>query len=277
MPRTKVVKSSVNKNNEVILGMLDMHQKIFDNEKQQRESKIDQLIKELERNFQMIRLSIPFHTLNKTIAELRTETDGTATINSICENYSAETFFDATRSIQKGKKSKLVKRSRSSADDEAENSGSQSSAMSSRTSRSRAKVNNTATKRVSRSLSRNKNPSAIPLHKTPLKKNKPIESFGMVTPKVKPNTPQVILRRPKQGEVAISLQGSPLMVNNVMLDQMANVNIPLGDGRIITIQPHRGLRQSQIPEIDANTQRQLKALRDNLNKMCATSAVANSK
>lgn len=86
---------------------------------------------------------------------------------------------------------------------------------------------------------------------------------------MKPNTPQVLLRRPKQGEVAMSMQGSPLFTGSVVADTMANVNIPLIDGRMLSIQPQRGLRMSQIPDLDAETKRQLEALRDNLTKVCA--------
>lgn len=83
-----------------------------------------------------------------------------------------------------------------------------------------------------------------------------------------PNVPQVILRRPKQGEVAVSMQGSPLMVNP-NADNIANVNIPLQDGRVISIQPLSGLRMSQIPPLDNDTKRQIQALRDNLANICA--------
>lgn len=86
---------------------------------------------------------------------------------------------------------------------------------------------------------------------------------------MKPNTPQVLLRRPKQGEVALSLQGSPLLTGSVMTDNVANINIPLDDGRLLSIQPQKGLRISQIPQLDVETKRQLETLRDNLNKVCA--------
>lgn len=88
---------------------------------------------------------------------------------------------------------------------------------------------------------------------------------------MKPNTPQVLLRRPKVGEVALSLQGSPLLTGNVMTDNVANINIPLDDGRLLSIQPQRGLRLSQLPTLDLETRRQLETLRDNLNKVCALS------
>lgn len=117
------------------------------------------------------------------------------------------------------------------------------------------------------------------------------QNFGTITPKVgsfifvvylflinylyvqmKPNTPQILLRRPKQGEVAVSMQGSPLLVSGVVTDEVPNVNIPLGNGTTISIQPQRGLRTSLLPALDEHTRKQIEALRDNLNKMCALSA-----
>lgn len=86
---------------------------------------------------------------------------------------------------------------------------------------------------------------------------------------MKPNTPQLVLRRPKLGEVAVSMQGSPLLVSGMVSDEVPNVNIPLGDGRTISIQPKRGLRPSLLPAFDMDTIKQIATLRDNLNKMCA--------
>lgn len=85
---------------------------------------------------------------------------------------------------------------------------------------------------------------------------------------MEPNTPQVLLRRPKQGEVALSMQGSPLITGGTMGDGTANINIPLRDGTLLSLQPQRGLRISQIPQLDAETKKQLELLRDNLNKVC---------
>lgn len=67
--------------------------------------------------------------------------------------------------------------------------------------------------------------------------------------------------------MAISMQGSPLMVNTIV-SREANVNIPLGDGRTISIQPQHGLRMSQLPVIDSSIKRQIEVLRDNLIKVC---------
>lgn len=88
---------------------------------------------------------------------------------------------------------------------------------------------------------------------------------------MKPNAPQVILRRPLQGEVAVSMQGSPLMVGPVIGDQNPNINIPLLDGRVFSVQPEKGLRISELPDFDEYTRKQIETLRDNLNKICSIS------
>lgn len=84
---------------------------------------------------------------------------------------------------------------------------------------------------------------------------------------MKPNTTVTMLRHPKQGEIAISMQGSPLIVGSVITGACANVSIPLQDGRILSLQPSRSLRQSEIPDLDDLTRQQLRTLSENLNKV----------
>lgn len=67
------------------------------------------------------------------------------------------------------------------------------------------------------------------------------------------------------GEVALSMQGSPLLTAPVVTDQTANINIPLVDGTLLSLQAQRGLRKSQIPDLDPDVKRQLELLRENLN------------
>jgi borealin len=134
-----------------------------------------------------------------------------------------------------------------------------------RISRPRRKLQKTA--RPSRSLS-TRQKAIADKYKTPAQKIPP-SIYGTVTPKIKPNMPQVILRRPIQGEVVLSMQGSPLLAGSVSVDNIANVNVPLEGGRLFSIQPQKGLRLSQIPELDPEIKRQLETLRDNLNKVCA--------
>lgn len=53
-----------------------------------------------------------------------------------------------------------------------------------------------------------------------------------VTPKVNMNEPISVMRRPNQGEVALSMTGSPLMVSSVSRDDMATVSVPLANGNV---------------------------------------------
>lgn len=122
------------------------------------------------------------------------------------------------------------------------------------------------TVRSSRSLSRSKKLPSGSSHVTPMNRQPPL-SYGMITPKVIPNTPQVILRRPKQGELAVSMQGSPLMVDHIVSQEKPSVNIPLCDGRVFSIQPEKGIRPSLIPDINSELRNQIQTLRDNLSKV----------
>ncbi|KAK0166714.1 hypothetical protein PV327_004204 [Microctonus hyperodae] len=91
--------------------------------------------------------------------------------------------------------------------------------------------------------------------------------YSLVTPKVKPNTPLNVLRRPREGEMALSMQGSPLFVSAIHPDRTANINVPLTNGNIISLLPNDGLRLSHIPKLDEETMRQLKTLKGHIEKV----------
>lgn len=110
----------------------------------------------------------------------------------------------------------------------------------------------------------NRNPhDSASKYKTPL--NRAIPQVTFVTPKVNPHQPVSVLRRPKQGEFAMSLTGSPLMVSNVVSDSMVSVSIPLPDGRVLSILPTEGIDAANL-SIDEETRDQLVRLRSNLTK-----------
>ncbi|XP_011310516.1 uncharacterized protein [Fopius arisanus] len=102
----------------------------------------------------------------------------------------------------------------------------------------------------------------------PESSQKSATDFTPVTPKVKPNTPMSILRHPRQGEMVLSMQGSPILVSSIVKDQTANINVPLGDGKIISLLPTAGgLRNSLIPALDPETVRQLQTLMGHLERV----------
>lgn len=47
--------------------------------------------------------------------------------------------------------------------------------------------------------------------------------------------PISMMRRPNQGEVALSMTGSPLMISSVSRDDMATVSVPLANGNVSII------------------------------------------
>lgn len=93
--------------------------------------------------------------------------------------------------------------------------------------------------------------------------------YNVVTPKVKPNTPLNVLRRPRQGEMVLSMQGSPLLVSAVVEEKTANVNVPLANGSMMSLLPQEGLRMSHIPQLDSETMHQLKTLKSHIEKVIA--------
>lgn len=97
---------------------------------------------------------------------------------------------------------------------------------------------------------------------------KPIaNTYNVVTPKVKPNTPLNVLRRPRQGEMVLSMQGSPLLVSAVVEEKTANINVPLSNGNVMSLLPQEGLRMSNIPPLDPETMQQLKTLKNHIEKV----------
>lgn len=63
----------------------------------------------------------------------------------------------------------------------------------------------------------------------------PLPASLTVTPKVNMEEPMSMMRRPNQGEVALSMTGSPLMISSVSRDDMATVSVPLANGNVNTI------------------------------------------
>ncbi|XP_072767390.1 uncharacterized protein Borr [Anoplolepis gracilipes] len=99
---------------------------------------------------------------------------------------------------------------------------------------------------------------------------KPLNNvYDVVTPKIKPNTPLNVLRRPRQGEMVLSMQGSPLLVSAVVEEKTANINVPLGDGNVMSLLPQEGLRMSHIPQLDPETMQQLETLKKHIEKVIA--------
>lgn len=252
MPRTKVNTKKTNKNLEdegimkesLLSNLVELHTELVNTYR-------FKIITLLEENYS---LSIALYSsaLNKKVSEVLENGPSSSSTLSSLNATSKKDILNQTKPIKKA--SKPVKRS-SSLVDEVDRT-------STRQSRSRTKKTLGKSTKQTRSLSRT-NQSKINFQ-TPANKKIPLNSYGSVTPKCTPNTPQVLLRRPKAGEVALSFQGSPLMTAPVVTDDMANVNIPLNDGTLLSLRAQEGLRLSQIPQFDRTILKQLGTLSQNI-------------
>ncbi|CAG2064270.1 unnamed protein product [Timema podura] len=99
--------------------------------------------------------------------------------------------------------------------------------------------------------------NAIPTH----------NGLSVVTPKVQANASSTLLRYPRQGEMAISMSGSPLLVTSIINDRTANVSVPLLDGRVISILPQPNLQPYEVPEMSEETEGHLETLKMNINTL----------
>ena len=87
---------------------------------------------------------------------------------------------------------------------------------------------------------------------------------SIITPKVKLNAPLSLARYPQQGEVAVSLQGSPLMVAPLVQNYKANANVTLPNGKVLSILPEQGLKAHEIPKLDEDTRMELCTLKQHI-------------
>lgn len=97
--------------------------------------------------------------------------------------------------------------------------------------------------------------------KTPINRL-PVPASATVTPKVNMHEPISMMRRPNQGEVALSMTGSPLMVSSVSRDDMATVSVPLANGNILSILPRAGATMDI--SFDEQTKNELLLLKGNI-------------
>uniref|UniRef100_A0A1B6CSM4 Borealin C-terminal domain-containing protein n=1 Tax=Clastoptera arizonana TaxID=38151 RepID=A0A1B6CSM4_9HEMI len=102
----------------------------------------------------------------------------------------------------------------------------------------------------------------------PASQLRPNFSALTITPKINPNTPLNIMRRPKQGEVAVSMTGSPLLVSNIAHDELPHVTVPISDGRVFSIMPNPGVAPENFPTLDEQTKQYLKTLQEHLVQYC---------
>ncbi|CAH1173932.1 unnamed protein product [Phaedon cochleariae] len=271
MPRTKVSRKVITKpDNDVEIKQIKLKcQKLIENKVKKALIPITKKEYHDHVNHDLIeeRMNVPTKCLKLSMTEMKR----IASFKSY-ETTSAMSYIvkeDAMKLANSTKSNRNIYKSSSSTDDGYLTTESSSSRY------SRSTTKGPRSTRATRSLSRSNHknsvkPTSVMKHsemETPANKRTPPNSYGTITPKCKPNTPLVILRRPKMGETALSMQGSPLLTSSIATEEQANINIPLGDGTMLSLLPQKGLRMSQIPQFDSNTLKQLSSLSENLKKV----------
>ncbi|XP_011265755.1 uncharacterized protein LOC105257075 isoform X2 [Camponotus floridanus] len=139
-----------------------------------------------------------------------------------------------------------------------------------RRTRSSTRASRTQLSDITQKMTTTKSKSKkMDMFKTPAPIRSSSSIYDVVTPKIKPNTPLNVLRRPRQGEMVLSMQGSPLLVSAVVDEKIANINVPLANGNVMSLLPQEGLRMSHIPPLDSETMQQLQTLKNHIEKVIA--------
>ncbi|KAL6261376.1 hypothetical protein P5V15_006472 [Pogonomyrmex californicus] len=154
--------------------------------------------------------------------------------------------------------SKTVKRAITAVSDDGYATGSTSTGSTSRITKAQIRPT---------SMMRTRSSTRLDNFQTPAMLKSMANIYDVVTPKVKPNTPLNVLRRPRQGEMVLSMQGSPLLVSAVIDEKTANINVPLANGNVMSLLPKEGLRMSNIPPLDPEMMHQLETLKNHIEKV----------
>ena len=286
MPRTKNVRKS--KQEQKSTEESDLLVKDFERQAHLRilkmEAEAKMAIKSLETFVDVTLARLPPEIRQMTLCEVLSYEDDNQKENHVSSSVD-DCFLSLASATLKGKKN--AKRITAASDDGYVTEG----VAGTRPSRASKKVVEPTTNRRTRSTSRNSRMKLTEISLVTVKKNKrergkesikadtfktpallkpSRHEYGLVTPKIKPNTPLNVLRRPRQGEMALSMQGSPLLVSAVIQEDTANINVPLRNGNVISLLPNDGLRMSNIPTLDPETMRQLETLKSHIEKVIST-------
>lgn len=286
MPRTKHVRKP--KQEQHSAEESDLLIKDFERQAHLRISKLEaeskMTIKGLETFVDVTLSRLPTEIRQMTLGEILNCESGEEKEN--CNEVSSSVDDRSLRLVPTEKRKKVGKRITSGTDDGYVTEG----VTTTRTSRARKII--PPTTRRTRSTSRNskiklseinqetirkttrkeriKESMKIDKFRTPAATKPGFNEFDLVTPKIKPNTPLNVLRRPRQGEMVLSMQGSPLLVSAVIQEDIANINVPLSNGNVMSLLPNDGLRMSNIPTLDAETMKQLETLKSHIEKVIST-------
>ncbi|XP_061380518.1 uncharacterized protein LOC116775379 isoform X2 [Danaus plexippus] len=244
MPRTKRPTRNVEKTGEDDDALKKLNKQVIDL-KNKVDSRANMELRNVELAFKILLGSISANLLQKTVGQLKTELHFKDTTTHSSRSASHD---DAPPSTVRARRSR-------SAD---------ASCRSVRgiSTTGRSTTASTAGRRRSRSV-----------YRTPAYNKNAALNYPPITPKVDPQTPLTVLRQPRQGEMVVSMSGSPVMVPacySMQPSEKATCNILLRDGTTLSLQPKQ-LRQSQayIPFtlMDSRVLDQLRTLKDNLDKV----------
>lgn len=290
MPRTKYTRKSKIASN--LLDERDMKLRTFERHVQKSVLKLQQDAQAEIRSFEtfvdMMVSRLPPEIRQMTLGEiLAFESDD---LKENCnEVTSSEMSYTRPISVVSGIRNttKTVKRATATSDDGYATEGCASVGSTTKVTRAqaptlkrtrsstrtnKAKLSEINQKTVRKPKATNKDQLNVPTlktdnFKTPAVPRPLANAYDLVTPKIKPNTPLNVLRRPRQGEMVLSMQGSPLLVSAVIEEKTANVNVPLSNGNMMSLLPQEGLRISHIPPLDAETMHQLETLKKHIEKV----------
>ncbi|XP_061724368.1 uncharacterized protein LOC133530466 isoform X2 [Cydia pomonella] len=240
MPRTKRPVRVQEKNGvkDDVLKKLD---KIVAEQKANIDSRVHMECRNLDLAFKMLLGTISNTVLNKTIGQLKNELHMKEVANTTRK----------TRNL-----------SRATSHDDGPPSTN-------RASRSRSADASARRAAAPRSDAKPRRRSRSVLYKTPAYNKTAGKRYPDITPKVAPQTPLTLLRHARQGEMLVSMSGSPVIpsVGAISAESKAHCNFMLKDGTMLSLQPNQ-LRQSQafIPFslMDADVVEQLKTLQASL-------------
>ncbi|XP_063833772.1 uncharacterized protein LOC135082933 isoform X3 [Ostrinia nubilalis] len=244
MPRTKrpVRKQEKSAEDDDTLKKLN---KLVTDQKNKIDSRTHMEIRNVELAFKILLGSISNVYLQKTVGQLKTELHLKEVTNARQTRHSSRS---------------------ASHDDAPPPSSSRSAGRRSRSADASQRLRPPTAAKPQRRRSRS-------VYRTPAYNKNAPNNYPAITPKVTPQTPLTVLRQPRQGEMVVSMSGSPVMVPScytMQQEEKANCNILLQDGTMLSLQPKQ-LRQSQayIPFalMDANVLSQLRTLKDNLDKV----------
>jgi len=285
MPRTKYLRKKTASDSE---KEYDMMMQTFDRHVQLRIAKLERDaqadIKSFETFIDVMVSRLPAEIRQMTLNEVLCwqhgdqEKENCSEVTSSVNDMQPPASTLRLRTANKG-----IKRATAASDDGYGTSGTSMGSAASRANKTQMQVTTTRRTRSSTRANRAKfseinqkvtkperrNRSALKMDnfKTPAMLKSSANMYDLVTPKIKPNTPLNVLRRPRQGEMVLSMQGSPLLISAVVEEKIANINVPLANGNVMSLLPQEGLRMSNIPPLDSETMHQLATLKNHIEKV----------